>query len=76
MSDENRDMTGEAEQTENKWGSNHPRTALTSRAVPGVTCGEFGVLRGRVCQKGDSTAGDSSLGISPTPDEWVPQRHS
>lgn len=37
MNDENRDMMGEAEQTENKWGSNHLRTALTTTLVtPGV----------------------------------------
>lgn len=53
--------------SENSFG-NHAgdsRGGPTSRAMPGVTCEEFGVLRGRAHQEGDSTAGDSSAGISP-----------
>lgn len=41
------------------------RGGPTSRAMPGVTCEEFEVLRSRARQEGDSTAGDSSAGISP-----------
>lgn len=52
------------------------RGGLTSRAVRGVTCEEFGVLRGCACQEADSTAGESSPGIFPIPDKRARKRHN